>query len=347
MLEKMGDFFDSRIEGYEEHQLDCICSAREFYPFTASCLPQTPGARVLDLGCGTGLELGYYFELVPTAEITGIDLAKGMLAKLRAKFPEKQMDLILGSYFDTPFGKSVFDAAVSVESLHHFTKDEKTPLYAKLLKALKPGGEFILTDYFALSGEEERRCRAELLRLKKEQGLAENEFYHYDTPLTVAHETEALLEAGFASVSVLKSWGATYTLKAVKRDTMAMNKEDILSKLGKFKYGPEGFWLVTGAALVLYGVKEETSDIDMGCTSEAADRLEADGFLFKVMEDGNRQFKIDGDIEVFENWLCDKIETAEGYPVMSLKGIRETKLRLGREKDLRDIKLIDEFVSRI
>ena len=34
MLEKMGEFFDARLEGYEEHQLTCIESAEEFYPFT-------------------------------------------------------------------------------------------------------------------------------------------------------------------------------------------------------------------------------------------------------------------------------------------------------------------------
>ena len=48
------------------------------------------------------------------------------------------------------------------------------------------------------------------------QGISDDEFYHYDTPLTVKHETEALLEAGFSSVEVLKNWGATYTIKAVK-----------------------------------------------------------------------------------------------------------------------------------
>ena len=55
MLEKMGAFFESRIDGYENHQLTCIESAREFYPFTAGCLPQASRACVLDLGCGTGL----------------------------------------------------------------------------------------------------------------------------------------------------------------------------------------------------------------------------------------------------------------------------------------------------
>lgn len=34
--------------------------------------------------------------------------------------------------------------------------------------------------------------------------------------ITVKHESEALVEAGFSSVVVLNNWGATYTIKAVK-----------------------------------------------------------------------------------------------------------------------------------
>ena len=214
MLEKMGAFFEARLAGYEEHQLNCIESAREFYPFTAGCLPRTAEAAVLDLGCGTGLELGYYFELVPTAKITGVDLAPGTLAALREKFPDKALHLIAGSYFDVPLGACAFDAAVSVESLHHFTKEEKIPLYKNVRNALKPGGWLILTDYFALSDEEERSRRAELLRLRQEQGIRDGAFYHFDTPLTVRHETEALRAAGFSSVTVLKNWGQTVTLRA-------------------------------------------------------------------------------------------------------------------------------------
>ena len=214
MLEKMGTFFEVRLAGYEEHQLNCIESAREFYPFTAGCLPRTAEAAVLDLGCGTGLELGYYFELVPTAKITGVDLAPGMLAALREKFPDKALHLIAGSYFDVPLGACAFDAAVSVESLHHFTKEEKIPLYKNVRNALKPGGWLILTDYFALSDEEERSRRADLLRLRQEQGIRDGAFYHFDTPLTVQHETEALRAAGFSSVTVLKNWGQTVTLRA-------------------------------------------------------------------------------------------------------------------------------------
>ena len=125
--------------------------------------------------------------------------------------------MICGSYFDVPFEENTFDAAISVESLHHFTKEEKIPLYTKLCKALKDNGYFILTDYFALSDEEEHTFRKELQRLKKEQGIDDNEFYHYDTPLTVEHEIGALLSAGFSDVEVLNKWGATFTLKATKQ----------------------------------------------------------------------------------------------------------------------------------
>lgn len=216
MLEKMGQFFDSRLGEYEEHQLNCIESAKEFYPLTAKYLPQERGAYILDLGCGTGLELEEYFILNPEARVTGIDLAPGMLSVMKNKFKDKDLTLVQGSYFDVPFGAEFYDAAVSVESLHHFTKEEKIELYTKLNKALKPGGYFILTDYFSLSDSEEEHYRKEMIRLKKEQGITDNEFYHYDTPLTLEHEKEALFGGGFSLVEVIGSWGATNMLKAVK-----------------------------------------------------------------------------------------------------------------------------------
>ena len=216
MLEKMSDFFEARLDGYDEHMMANIECAGEFYPFTAKQLPTTKNCRILDLGCGTGLELEFYFPFNPSANVTGIDLSAGMLDELKRKFEDKDITLICESYFDVPLGENAFDAAVSVESLHHFTKEEKTKLYAKLHRALKDNGYFILTDYFSLSAEEEQMHRNNLTALKQEQGIDDNEFYHYDTPLTVNHECEALINAGFSSVEVLNNWGATYTIRADK-----------------------------------------------------------------------------------------------------------------------------------
>ncbi|MBD5497706.1 MAG: methyltransferase domain-containing protein [Lachnospiraceae bacterium] len=216
MLEKMDVFFENRLIGYDEHMLTTIEGADEFYTYTAHWLPTKAGSRVLDLGCGTGLELEAYFPLNPHADITGIDLSDAMLHALAEKFPDKALTLIHGSYFDIPFEAESYHAAVSVESLHHFTAEQKLALYRKLAAALKPDGYFILTDYFAESEAHEKEYFDTLNKLKQEQHITDDAFYHYDTPLTVEHEIRILTEAGFCDVRILKNWNATYTLRAAR-----------------------------------------------------------------------------------------------------------------------------------
>ena len=216
MLEKMNDFFTARVDGYDEHMKSNIEGASDFYRYTAELLPNDAGAKVLDLGCGTGLELEEFFKVNPEASVTGIDLTKAMLDELKKKFPGKELDLICGSYFEEPFGEKFYDAAVSVESLHHFKKEKKLGLYKKLHGSLRDNGYFILTDYFAESEELETEYFHNLEEIKRNEGLSEDEFYHYDTPLTVEHEIEVLKEAGFSKVEKKKQWENTYTLKAIR-----------------------------------------------------------------------------------------------------------------------------------
>ena len=121
-----------------------------------------------------------------------------------------------------------------------------------------------------------------------------------------------------------------------------MNKADILQKLRDLSWPAEDYWVVAGAAMVLYGLRPETRDLDLGCTTARADALEAAGVPFRHMDDGSgRWFALSGDVEVFENWFADRVALVEGVPVVSLKGLRDMKQALGREKDLRDIALID------
>ena len=216
-LEKMDDFFAARIDGYDAHMKRDIEGASGFYGYTASLLPAAAGSRVLDLGCGTGLELEEYFARNPGAAVTGIDLSEAMLHVLKAKFPEKNLTLVRASYFDVPLGNKLYDAAVSVESLHHFPAEMKASLYEKLHLALAEKGCFVLTDYFAESEEMEKEYFQNLAALKREQGLSDDVFYHYDTPLTVEHEIDVLRSAGFQDVRILKQWGeSTYTVLANK-----------------------------------------------------------------------------------------------------------------------------------
>ena len=217
-LERMEDFFAARVKDYDDHMRTNIEGSSEFYAYTASLLPKEPNSKVLDLGCGTGLELEEYYKLNPYTETTGIDLSEDMLNALKAKFPGKHLTLIHGSYFDVPLGDRIYDAAVSVESLHHFSAEMKMPLYKKLYASLKDHGIFVLTDYFAESEEREKEYSEELARLKREQGLSGDNFYHYDTPLLVDHEMDILRRAGFSDVRIMKKWGeSTCTVLSVKQ----------------------------------------------------------------------------------------------------------------------------------
>lgn len=210
-LEEMSAFFAARVSGYEEH----MSVWHEDYARFAAPLPPNC-KRILDLGCGTGLELESVFERFPYAEITGVDLSREMLCKLSEKYPDKALHLICGDYFSTPFGENRYDAVISFESLHHFTPIQKSALFRKIYAALKTGGVFLECDYIACCEEEETLLSCECARRRAAAGVADDVFVHFDTPLTAEHETALLQNAGFGEVQVLDSINGATLIRAQK-----------------------------------------------------------------------------------------------------------------------------------
>ena len=121
-----------------------------------------------------------------------------------------------------------------------------------------------------------------------------------------------------------------------------MNRTRLLERLKTLEFDKKDYWLITGGAMVLYELRAETGDIDLGCTREMADALEASGHTPTILKDGTRKFLYGADIEIFEEWLYDRVELVEDVPVISLNGLLTMKKFLGREKDLRDVKLIED-----
>lgn len=197
-LEPMDEFFTKRIEGYDEHMLGEVQGCAAGYRLMARLAAEAHPRTLLDLGCGTGLELDEIFRLLPGLRVTGIDMTQSMLDRLRSKHPARQLTTILGDYFETELG-GPYDIAVSFETLHHFTPERKLELYKRLRASIAEGGEYIECDYMCDTDEQERGFFAELERLKREQGLGSG-YYHYDTPLTIEKQKRLLLEAGFKSV---------------------------------------------------------------------------------------------------------------------------------------------------
>jgi SAM-dependent methyltransferase len=99
------------------------------------------GARVLDVGCGTGEQL---LELLPRiAEATGIDISPAMIARARALAAARGADdrlrfAVLAIEEAEPPELGLFDAVLFVGSLEHVA-DQRLAL-ARAASLLRPGG---------------------------------------------------------------------------------------------------------------------------------------------------------------------------------------------------------------
>lgn len=209
--EDMGAFFDCRISDYEEH----MSYWREHYKRVAELVPS--GAQtLLDLGCGTGLELDRIFERLPSINVTAIDLSDEMIAKLLKKHGHRALKVFKDDYFLHDFGENCFDVAVSVESLHHFTAEKKTGLFKKICRALKSGGIYIECDYIASIPEIEELAFAECRRRRERDNIPDERYIHFDTPLTLEHELEAMHAGGFSEVGLVENLDGTPIIIAKK-----------------------------------------------------------------------------------------------------------------------------------
>ncbi|WP_346849061.1 hypothetical protein [uncultured Clostridium sp.] len=124
-----------------------------------------------------------------------------------------------------------------------------------------------------------------------------------------------------------------------------LGKEYIVKILKNMELPLSEYWITSGAGLVIHGVKETTNDIDLGCTTNLVELFLKKGCKYTVEKDNSRIIQINDTIEILENWFVDEIVIIDGLPVGSLESIKKQKAQLGREKDIKDIKLIDDYIK--
>jgi tRNA (cmo5U34)-methyltransferase len=172
--------------------------------------------HILDLGCGTGLEIEFLLSRVPNARITGVDLAESMLDLLRQRYADHmgQITLVMDSYLTLPFGTQTCDHVISVMSLHHLLRDTKLQLYRRIHAALKPGGKYVEGDSVVLA-ETESELLAEYHELTADMPDAQDGQYHIDIPFTIETQQALLLEAGFKDFQLVWQKDPTVDWNAV------------------------------------------------------------------------------------------------------------------------------------
>jgi demethylmenaquinone methyltransferase/2-methoxy-6-polyprenyl-1,4-benzoquinol methylase len=108
------------------------------------------GARVLDVGCGTGALAAQLAE--KGACVTGIDIAPQMLSQAATRIDARDLAgkvqlLELGAVdLDSEFGDESFDAVVSTLVFSELSDDEITYVLDQCWRLLRPGGRMLIAD---------------------------------------------------------------------------------------------------------------------------------------------------------------------------------------------------------
>ena len=157
--------------------------------------------KILDVGCGTGLELAHIFERVPNAQITAMDQAPRMLAELGTKYAARmaQITLLEASCVEWPPGLVGFDYVVSVLCVHHFPPDTKVDIYRDFRQALKPGGVYVEGDQMT-DGPAGAEDHADFERSVGNLPGGRIGEWNYDITLNFQTNRQLLRDAGFKTV---------------------------------------------------------------------------------------------------------------------------------------------------
>ncbi|WP_426441684.1 class I SAM-dependent methyltransferase [Bradyrhizobium genosp. P] len=99
-----------------------------------------PRARVIDLGCGSGVFTALLAQRGYKA--VGLDISPKLVALGRIKFPD--VEFVEGDVEHMPFESATFDGVLLSGLVHHFSDPSRCA--AEAFRILKPGGSFVAFD---------------------------------------------------------------------------------------------------------------------------------------------------------------------------------------------------------
>lgn len=131
-----------------------------------------------------------------------------------------------------------------------------------------------------------------------------------------------------------------------------MNRVEILNKLKEYNFDTNEYMVISSAALVIQGVKEETKDIDISVTPKYYKYLEENYNceLERYDEKNNINiYYIDDVINFSTNYYSedkDDFILLDGIKIQSISSVTRLKNMLNRPKDMKDIELINKFLEK-
>ncbi len=105
----------------------------------------SPGASLVDLGCGPATVLRRLAAQRPDLSLTGVDIDEAMLSIARRRLP--RLRFLQGSIDRLPIDDASADMVISSMVFHHLKHDFKQAAFREAKRILKPGGLFLLCDF--------------------------------------------------------------------------------------------------------------------------------------------------------------------------------------------------------
>src|SRR5712692_2342425 len=147
------------------------------------------GARVLELGCGTG---EFTRRVAPSrARLVALDLSTDLLRKARERVPGS-VRFMIGDAHLLPFNSGAFDAVYGCSVLHHL--DVEVAL-REVRRVLRPGGHLVFSEPNLLNPQVALMFKVRALRARF--GVSEDEM-----AFTKRYVTALLHRLDFANISV-------------------------------------------------------------------------------------------------------------------------------------------------
>lgn len=100
-----------------------------------------PRARVLDLGCGSGIPSTR--ELSKKFEVTGIDASISQIEMARRNVPDATF--IHADFGAAEFPEGSFGGVCALYAISHVPREQHADLFARIRTWLAPGGSFVAT----------------------------------------------------------------------------------------------------------------------------------------------------------------------------------------------------------
>ncbi len=107
-------------------------------------LPPRQGMAVLDVGCGTGIQLVSYQQA--GCRVSGIDTSQAMLDVARRRLGERA-DLQLGDAARMPYPDGAFDLVLATTVLHEMPPEARGTVLDEMKRVLRPDGRMLLIDF--------------------------------------------------------------------------------------------------------------------------------------------------------------------------------------------------------